>query len=121
VTPDELLDGLFAAIVARDLDAVDGLYSADMQFWTNASRQTLDRTGSLKVLKAFLRRVAAARYEVLERRHWEGGAMQRHVLHIRVGESDHEIDVCIVFAFADGQISRIWEYVDGRALQPLGW
>ena len=35
-----------------------------------------------RVLRSFLARAAAARYEVLERRHWEGGAMQRHVLHV---------------------------------------
>ena len=47
--------------------------------------------------------------------------MQRHVLHVGVGEREHAIDVCIVFAFSEGQISGIWEYVDGRALAPLGW
>ena len=121
MTPDELLDSLFAAISARDVDAVAELYDPEMRFWTNASRRTIERAGSLKILEAFTARVASARYEVLERRHWDGGAMQRHVLHIRVGESDHEIDVCIVFAFSGERISRIWEYVDGRALAPLGW
>ncbi len=121
MTPEELLDGLFAAITARDVDAVAGLYDPEMRFWTNASRRTLDREGGLKVLRAFLERVTSVRYEVLERRHWDGGAMQRHLLHARIGESEHEIDVCIVFAFSAGRISRIWEYVDGRALAPLGW
>ncbi len=121
MTPDELLDKLFAAIAARDLDPIEELYHADMRFWTNASGLTLDRAGSLRVLRSFLKRVTSARYEVLERRHWEHGAMQRHVLHVGVGESEHAIDVCIVFAFSDGHISRIWEYVDGRALAPLGW
>ena len=121
MTPEELLDGLFAAITARDIDAIDDLYHADMRFWTNASGLTIDREGSLRVLRSFLRRVTSARYEVLERRHWDGGAMQRHVLHVGVGEGEHAIDVCIVFAFAEGRISAIWEYVDGRALAPLGW
>ena len=55
VTPEELLDGLFAAITARDVDAVDDLYHADMRFWTNASGLTIDREGSLRVLRSFLR------------------------------------------------------------------
>jgi hypothetical protein len=38
-----------------------------------------------------------------------------------VNARDHAIDVCITFAFADGRIRRIFEYVDGRALAPLGW
>ena len=55
MTQEELLDGLFAAITARDVDAVAELYDAEMRFWTNASRRTLDREGGLKVLRAFLR------------------------------------------------------------------
>ena len=121
MTSEELLDGLFAAITARDLDAVEELYDPEVQVWANASGRSLDRAGSLRLLHAFLERTTSARYEVLERRHWEGGAMQRHVLHMRVGEHDHELDVCIVFAFSGGRISRIWEYLDGRALGPLGW
>lgn len=121
MTQEELMDGLFAAISARDIDAVAELYAPDVEVWHNTSRRTLQREESLAVLRSFLRRTAAASYEVLERRHWENGAMQRHVLHVRVGEDDHEIDVCIRFGFADGRISRIFEYVDGRALAPLGW
>ena len=37
MTQEELLDSLFAAITARDLDAVDELYDPEMRFWTNAS------------------------------------------------------------------------------------
>ena len=121
MTSEELLDALFGAISSRDLDAVAELYHPDLEVWHNASQRTADREKSLKILGAFLERVQSARYEVLERRHWEGGAMQRHVLHVRVADSEHELDVCIVFAFSDGLISRIWEYVDGRALAQLGW
>jgi ketosteroid isomerase-like protein len=121
VTHDELLDALFAAITARDIDAVADLYTPDVEVWHNVSRRTIDRDASLRLLRSFVRRTAAVRYEVLERRHWEDGAMQRHVLHARVDDSDHEIDVCITFAFADGRIRRIYEYVNGRALVPLGW
>jgi ketosteroid isomerase-like protein len=120
-TQEQLLDGLFAAITARDLDAVAELYSEDMQIWNSANRHTLDRDGSLAVLRSFLKRTEQARYEVLERRFWDGGAMQRHVLHIRVAGAEHELDVCITFAFEDGYITRIFEYLDGRALAPLGW
>ncbi len=121
MTHDDLLDRLFAAISARDLDAVASLYAPDVQVWNSASRRTFDRAGSLRLLDAFLARTSVVRYERQERRHWEDGAMQRHILHVRAGGSDHEIDVCITFAFADGLITRVYEYVDGRALAPLGW
>jgi len=120
-TQGELLERLFAGIAGRDLDAVAQLYADDIEVWNTAARRPMQRDESLAVLRSFLRRAEAVRYEVLERREWEGGAMQRHVLHVRVGEEDHRIDVCITFAFADGRIRRIYEYVDSRALAPLGW
>ncbi len=120
-TQDELLDGLFAGIAGRDIDAVAELYANDVEVWNTASRRAMSREESLAVLRSFLRRTSAVRYEVLERRHWDGGAMQRHTLHVRVGEDDYEIDVCLTFVFADGHIRRIYEYVDSRALAPLGW
>jgi ketosteroid isomerase-like protein len=118
---DELLDRLFAAITARDVDAVAALYADDIEVWHNASGHARDRDGGLAVMRAFLKRTDAVRYEVLDRRHWEGGAVQRHVLHIRVAGAAHAIDACLTFGFAHGQITRVFEYVDGRALAPLGW
>jgi ketosteroid isomerase-like protein len=120
-TQEELLELLFAGITGRDLDAVAELYADDIEVWNSASRRAMHREESIAVLRSFLRRTEAVDYEVLERRHWEGGAMQRHVLHVRVGEEDHSIDVCLTFSFADGYIRRIHEYLDSRALAPLGW
>jgi ketosteroid isomerase-like protein len=121
VTQDELLDQLFAGIVAGDLDAVERVYADDVAVWHNSSGRTLDREGSMRVLRAFLERAGEVRYEILERRHWDNGAMQRHVLHVRPNGSDHAIDTCITFAFADGRIREVHEYIDSRALAPLGW
>jgi SnoaL-like domain len=118
---DELLDRLFAGIGERNIDAVAALYARDVEVWHNATGRVLSRAQSLEVLRSFLGRTEAARYEILERRHWDGGAMQRHILHICVGGADGAIDVCITFAFAGGHITRVFEYVDGRALAPLGW
>jgi len=120
-TQDELLDRLFAGISEANVDAVAELYADDVEVWNNSSRRLLKREASLALLRDFLSRVTHVRYEILERRHWENGAMQRHVLHVRVDARDHAIDVCITFAFAGGRIRSVFEYVDGRALAPLGW
>jgi ketosteroid isomerase-like protein len=118
---DELLDRLFAGISAADVDAVAELYADDVEVWNSYSRRTFQRDASLAVLRDFLSRTDGVRYEVLERRHWENGAMQRHVLHVRVDGREHPIDACVTFAFAGGRIRNVFEYVDGRALAPLGW
>lgn len=118
---DALLDRLFGAIASSDVDTIAELYPPEIEVWHNVSGRALDRDGGIAVLRAFLARTEAVRYEIIERHHWEGGAMQRHALHIRVAGEDHAIAVCIVFAFARDQITRVFEYVDGRALKPLGW
>jgi ketosteroid isomerase-like protein len=118
---DALLDRLFAAITERDVETVAALYADDVEVWHNSSGRTRDRERGLAVLEAFLERTEGVCYEVLERRHWGGGAVQRHVLQMRIAGSEHAIDACIVFAFADGRIARVFEYVDARALTPLGW
>ena len=120
-TQDELLDRLFAGISEANLDAVAELYADDVEVWNSYSRRIFKREASLELLRDFLSRVTDVRYEILERRHWESGAMQRHVLHVRVDAREHAIDVCITFAFTDGRIRSVFEYVDGRALAPLGW
>lgn len=118
---DALLDRLFAAISTRDLEAVADLYAPEIEVWHNTSRRVHARDGGLALLRAFLKRTEAVRYEIVERRHWEGGAVQRHVLRMRAAGEEHAIDACIVFAFARGQIARVFEYADGRLLAPLGW
>jgi ketosteroid isomerase-like protein len=120
-TQDELLDRLFAGICAADVDAVAQLYADDVEVWNNYSRRAFARDASLALLQDFLSRTDGVRYEVIERRHWENGAMQRHILHMRVDGAEHAIDVCMTFAFAGGRIRSVFEYVDGRALSPLGW
>jgi ketosteroid isomerase-like protein len=118
---DALLDRLFAAIAARDSEAVAPLYAPDIEVRHNTDGRARDRDGGLAVLRAFIKRTEAIRYEIIERRHWAGGAVQRHVLHIRVAGEDHAIAACIVFSFAGEQITGVFEYLDGRALAPLGW
>jgi ketosteroid isomerase-like protein len=118
---DAVLDRLFAAIAAGDIETVADLYADDVAVWHNTSGRARDRAGGVAVLRAFRERVEAVRYEIRERRHWEGGAVQRHVLHIRVAGDEYAIDACIVFVFAGERIARVFEYIDGRALAPLGW
>ena len=120
-TQDELLDRLFAGIAEANVEAVAELYSDDVEVWNSYSRRKFQREASLALLAEFLSRTDGVRYEILERRHWRDGAMQRHTLYVRVDGREHPIDVCITFAFAGGRIRSVFEYVDGRALAPLGW
>jgi ketosteroid isomerase-like protein len=112
VGQDAVLDEFFAAITAGDINSVGELYTDDVQVWHNVTERTLDREGSLALLRYFVRTVDERRYEIVARHHWDGGAVQRHVLHGRVGETVMRAPICLTFAFRDGRISAIHEYVD---------
>ncbi len=114
--PDKLLDEFFAAITAGDLDAVAQMLHAQVQVWHNVTDRTVDAQMSLAILRYYVRTVSPRRYEILERRHWPGGAMQRHIVHGQVGERTMRAPVCISFAFRDGKIAAIHEYVDSAAV-----
>lgn len=109
-----VLDRFFAAIEAGDIDTVEQIYDPDVKVWLNVTAQTIDRKESLAVLRYFTQRLVGMRYEILERRTWEGGAVQRHVVRGQVGGRPLTIQACIVFHLADGRITHVFEYVDAK-------
>ena len=78
---DRLLDDFFAAIQRGDIDAVAAFYADDVEVWHNVTRSALDKQKSLDLLRYWIRNVTDMRYHVLERRIFDGGAVQRHEVH----------------------------------------
>ena len=113
-SPDAVLDRFFAAIEAGDIDAVADIYDPDVEVWLNVTAQAISREESLGVLRYFTNRLAGMRYDILERRTWEDGAMQRHVVQGTVGDRPLTIQACIVFHMAGGRITRVYEYLDAK-------
>ena len=69
----------------------------------------------------FINATAERRYEILDRRLFDGGFVQQHVLHAN-GRNGASISmrVCIVIKLgANGLISRIDEYFDPAEIAPL--
>lgn len=115
----DLLDGFFAAITSGDIDAVAPLYTDDVEVWHNVTGVALDKAASLDLLRFWSSRVSQLRYEVLERRTYEGGALQRHVVRGQADGTAVNAAVCIVFHFEGARISRIYEYLDPAAVAPV--
>jgi len=111
---DATLDRFFAAIEAGDIDAVGEIYDPDVEVWLNVTARSVNREQSLAILRYFAEGLEGMHYEILERRTWDGGAVQRHVVHGRVGGRPLSIQACIVFHLAGGRITRIYEYVDAK-------
>jgi ketosteroid isomerase-like protein len=115
-SPDQVLDALFDAITSGDIEAVSEVFAEDVAVWHNVTDRAVDRDASLAILRHFVKTVDDRRYETLERHHWPGGAMQRHIVHGRVGGQPFRAPVCISFELRDGRITRIHEYVDSAAV-----
>ena len=113
---EQLLDEFFAAIQRGDIDTVAALYADDVEVWHNVTRSSLAKPASLELLRYWTRTVTNMRYRILERRTFDGGAVQRHEVHGTAHGASLEVPVCIVFHVDGGRITRIFEYLDQAAV-----
>ncbi|MGV0791538.1 nuclear transport factor 2 family protein [Mycolicibacterium sp. XJ1819] len=116
----EVADQLFAAIERGDIATVRQMWSDDVVVWKVADRDR-DKDRALRIIDWFVATTTDRRYEILDRRMFDGGFVQQHILHAN-GRNGGSIAmrVCIVIAVdADGLISRIDEYFDPAQIQPL--
>jgi ketosteroid isomerase-like protein len=116
----DVADRLFQAIENSDIATVEQLWDDDVVVWKVADRDR-DRERALRVIAWFVNTTTDRRYEVLERRFFDGGFVQQHILHAN-GRNGGSISmrVCIVIKVgANGLISRIDEYFDPAEIAPL--
>jgi len=117
----DLADRLFAAIEKSDMAAVDRLWSDDIAVWRAGARRDDDKRRALRVIDWFVTTTTERRYEILDRRLFEGGFVQQHILHA-TGHAGQSISmrVCIVIRMGtNGLVNRIDEYFDPAEIAPL--
>jgi ketosteroid isomerase-like protein len=108
----------FSAIERGDLEAVRELYSPDAAIWHNVTGRSQTREENLSLLRYFTGRVSERRYEVIARELFEGGFVQRHVLHGRVASGELiAAPVCLVVHVSRGKIERLFEYLDAASVR----
>ncbi len=116
-----IADDLFSAMEGSDVGMIQEIWNDDIAVWHSGDRADNDYDRAYAVICWFLNRTTKRRYEVLDRRAFEGGFVQQHILHA-TGTNGAVIAmrVCIVVALAaNGLISRIDEYFDPREIEPL--
>jgi ketosteroid isomerase-like protein len=114
-------DRLFAAIERGDRAAVDALWSADIAVWRAGAHRDDSKPRALRVIDWFITATTERRYEILDRRLFDGGFVQQHILHAK-GTAGQSISmrVCIVIGVDEtGLIERIDEYFDPAEIAPL--
>jgi ketosteroid isomerase-like protein len=117
----DVANRLFERIEAGDYDAVAAMWADDVLVWHSGDAEDNRRDRALKVIRWFMRRTVSRRYEILDRRFFDGGFVQQHILHAD-GTSGESIAlrVCIVITVgSDDLITRIDEYFDPADMAPL--
>ena len=108
----------FRAIEQGDLAAVRELYSPSVSVWHNVTGRIQSREENLALLRFFTNRVSELRYEVLARDVFEGGFVQRHVLHGKLASGEVvKAPVCLVVYISEEKIYRLFEYLDPAEVQ----
>lgn len=120
-TRTNVADRLFGAIERSDTAAVADLFSPSIAVWKSGDTRDNDHARSVKIIAWFISATAARHYEILDRRLFDGGFVQQHVLHATAHTgASIALRVCIVILVgADGLITRIDEYFDPAQIQPL--
>ncbi|MGV0646578.1 nuclear transport factor 2 family protein [Mycolicibacterium sp. XJ879] len=116
----DVADRLFAAIEKGDIAAVGQMWSDDVVVWKVADRDR-DKDRALRVITWFMNATTDRRYEILERKLFDGGFVQQHILHANGNKGGLiAMRVCIVIKVGtDGLIRRIDEYFDPAQISPL--
>jgi ketosteroid isomerase-like protein len=121
VTIDAVADALFGAIASGDVATVQQLWDDDVRVWHSGDPKDNERARALRVIEWFIETTSTRRYQVLDRRFFDGGFVQQHVLHATDTEGAViAMRVCIVILVNHrGLITRIDEYFDPREMSAL--
>jgi ketosteroid isomerase-like protein len=117
----DVANRLFGAIERGEYETVAGMWADDVTVWHTGDARDNDRVRALKVIRWFIDNTTLRSYEILDRRYFDGGFVQQHVLRAdRSGDVSIEMRVCIVIRVdATGLITRIDEYFDPADMAPL--
>jgi ketosteroid isomerase-like protein len=114
-------DRLFSAIEAGDVDGVAAMWSDDVTVWHAGDKRRSEKAQAMRVIEWFVSATADRHYDVLDRRFFDGGFVQQHVLHGTTRDgTPYSLRVGIIIVVGrDGMITRIDEYLDPADLAPL--
>jgi ketosteroid isomerase-like protein len=117
---EELANRLFTAIERSDTAAIESMWADDVKVWHTGDACDNNRARALKVIRWFIDNTTQRDYEVLDRRFFDGGFVQQHVLRAdAINGASITLRVCIVIKVDNGLITRIDEYFDPADMAAL--
>lgn len=118
---EDVAETLFGAIENADIATIERLWAPEVAVWHSGDRHDNDRARALRVIVWFIDRTNERSYQVLDRRIFDGGFVQQHILHATGTDGAViALRVCIVIEVDDtGLITRIDEYFDPKDMAVL--
>lgn len=111
-----LANRFFNAIEQGDLQTVAACYATNAIIWHNIDGCEKSRGENIAALTQMIQRIDARRYVARRLHLLDNGFVQQHVLQGRrtLDGQAVELSACIVCEVANGQITRLDEYIDSR-------
>lgn len=118
---DDVATRLFGAIERGEYQTVADMWADDVLVWHSGDPKDNERARALKVIGWFIGTTTRRSYQILDRRFFDGGFVQQHVLRADgAGGASIELRVCIVILVGDdGLITRVDEYFDPADMAAL--
>ena len=112
----DIAEALSAAIMAKDLAAMDAVYAGEVIVWHSYDRTEQDKWTTMEFLRGLFQGVDEIRYSDIRRVRTDEGFVQQHMVHVTLqgGERVEPRPVCFVAKVKSGKIVRLDEYIEGR-------
>jgi ketosteroid isomerase-like protein len=117
---DALANRLFDAIERADVATVEQIYAPDVQYWVNFTDQTLGLDTILEMTQLFTQKVKNFHYKIESREFFPGGFVQRCRITGELASGEAlALPLCLVIYVEDGQITRLYEYINVASFMPV--
>jgi ketosteroid isomerase-like protein len=110
---DELVDALFSAIEAGDVEAIAALWADDVEVWHNTDNVVQTKDENLATLRWLIEHTSSREYRDIVRHQTDDGFAQRHVVRLTLPSGrTTDIPAAIFIRVRNGKVSRVDEYLD---------
>lgn len=109
-----------AAIMAKDIDAIRSVYTADARIWHNFDNIYQTVEDNIRGVFWIHKVLKDVKYDVKRIQPFPGGYLQEHVLRGTLANGEaFAMPACVICTVKDGKITALDEYLDSAHTKPL--
>ena len=108
-----LCNEFFDAIEQSDFTTIESIYAPDMTMWVNLTGETMSREDNLRVLREGAGLHRRRTYDDRRINAFDDGFVVQYTTTVVTHRGDRRaLSSCLVAEVRDGQISKLFEYMD---------